>query len=82
MGVAYSLETQVSTDNCVTTPVFQDGSLPLQHTHKHISLLQQATHRQIANHRIQWARNLSSVLSVGGPLQGSTQPHESATRSL
>ena len=32
-----------------------------QHTHKHSNPLQQALPTQIANHHIQWARNLSSV---------------------
>ena len=40
-------------DNCVMTPVFQDGSLPFQYTHK--PPLRQALHIQIANHHIQRA---------------------------
>ena len=32
-----------------------------QHTHKHSNPLQQTLPTQIANHHIQWARNLSSV---------------------
>ena len=43
-------------DNCVMIPIFQDGSLPFQHTHKHSSPLRQALHTQIANHHIQRAR--------------------------
>ena len=72
-----SPKSQLSTaplpDNCVMTPVFQDGSLPFQHTHKHSSPLRQALHTQIANHLIQQARNLLLVifLSVGGFLQSS-----------
>ena len=31
-------------DNCVMIPVFQDGSLPFQYTHKHSSPLRQALH--------------------------------------
>ena len=42
-------------DNCVMTPVFQDGSLLFQYTHKHSSPLRQAVHTQIANHHIQRA---------------------------
>ena len=45
--------------NCVMTAVFQDGSLPFQHTHKHSSPFHQVTYTQIANHYNQQARNLS-----------------------
>ena len=41
-----SPKSQLSTvplpDNCVMTPVFQDGSLPFQYAHKHSSPLRQA----------------------------------------
>ena len=60
MGGAYKLNSQLSAvplpDNCVMTPIFNDGSLPFQHIHKHSSLLQasmQALHTLIANHHIQ-----------------------------
>ena len=43
-------------DNCVMTPVFQEGSLPFHHTHKYSSPFRQALHTQIANHHIQQAR--------------------------
>ena len=77
-------------DNCVMTPVFQEGSLPFHHTHKHSSPLRQALHTQIANHHIQRARKsfycvfffVFVFLSVGGFLQSSGQPHESAARPL
>ena len=70
------------------TPVFQEGSLPFQYTHKHSSPLRQALHTQIANHHIQRARKsfycvfFFFFLSVGGFLQSSAQPHESAARPL
>ena len=72
-------------DNCVMTPIFQDDSLPFQYTHKHSSPLRQALHAQIANHHIQRATNSFfsfCFLSVGGFLQSSAQPHESAARPL
>ena len=60
LGGAYKPESQLSTvpwpDNCVMIPVFQDGSLPFHHTHKHSSPLWQALHTQMANHHIQRAR--------------------------
>ena len=90
-GGAYtSLKSQLSTvplpDNCVMIPVFQDGSLPFQYTHKHSSPLRQALHTQIANRHIQRARKsfycvfFYFLLSVGGFFQSSAQPHESAAR--
>ena len=63
-------------------------SLPFHHTHKHSSPLRQALHAQIANHHIQRARKsfycvfFFFFLSVGGFLQSSAQPHESAARPL
>jgi len=79
--------------NCVMTAVFQDGSLPFQHTHKHSSPFHQVTYTQIANHYNQQARNLSVLflfvclfvclfLSVGEFLRSSAQPHGSAVRLL
>ena len=67
------------TNSCVMIPIFQDGSLPFQYTHKHSSPLRQALHTQIANHHIQRARNSFYLFyKVGGFLQSSAQPHESA----
>ena len=45
-GRAYKAEKSASLplpDNCVMTPVFQDGSLLFQYTHKHSSTLVQAS---------------------------------------
>ena len=56
-------------DNCVMIPIFQDGSLPFQYTHKHSSPLRQALHTQIAN-------QLEKFFSLfGGSLPSSAQPH-------
>ena len=89
-----SPKSQLSTvplpDNCVMIPVFQDGSLPFHHTHKHSSPLRQALHTQIASHHIQRARKsfycvffiYLFILSVGLFFQSSAQPHESAARLL
>lgn len=49
------------------TPVFQDGSNPSHHAHKHPSPLQQVSHATIAK-----------IFCAGGFLQ----PHESVTKSL
>ena len=71
--------------NFVRTPVFQDGSLPFQYTHKHSSPLRQALHTQITqpSHSTSYKICLVfSFLSVGGFLQSSAQPHESAARPL
>ena len=88
-GRAYKPKSQLSTlllpDNCVMIPLFQDGSLPFHHTHKHSSPLRQALHTQIANHHIQRARKSSYFFIIkcwGGFLQSSVQPHESAARPL
>ena len=51
------------------TSVFKDSS-PFQHIHKHSSPLQQALDTQIAN------RHIQQIVSVGGFLQSSPQPHE------
>ena len=69
-------------------PVFQDGSLPFQYTHKHSSSLRQALHTQKPTITFNELENLFSVflkkifLSVGGFLQSSAQPHESAASPL
>ena len=56
MGGAYKPKSRVPLPDCVMTLVFQDGSLPFQHTHKHSSPLQQDLHTQMVNHHIQQAR--------------------------
>ena len=65
INVVTSLKSQLSTvplpDNCVMTPVFQEGSLPFHHTHKHSSPLRQALHTQIANHHIQATKSFYCV---------------------
>ena len=72
---------------CDDTHVFQDGSA-FAATHKHSSLLQQALHTQIANCHTQWTKKSFCVcvcfllLSVGGFLQSSDQPHDRAARPL
>ena len=59
-------------DNCVMTPVFQDGSLPLQCTHKHSSPLRQALHTQIRpvarifRRGVTWMSNLHKHTRLGG----------------
>ena len=54
------------------TPVFQEGSLPFQHTHEPTP----ASFTHTYSHHIQQARNLSRIL------QSSAQPHERAARPL
>ena len=66
-------------DNCVMTPIFQDGSLPFQYTHKKSSPLQQALHTQIAIfNKLEIFLVFFFFLSVEKFLQSSTQPHKSA----
>ena len=56
MGGAYKPKSRVPLPDCVMTLVFQDGSLPFHHTHKHSSPFQQDLHTQMVNHHIQQAR--------------------------
>ena len=82
--------------HCVMIPIFQDGSLPLQYTHKNSSPLRQPLHAQIANHHIQWAGKIFLVcvflfvycfyfvlfFKCLRIFQSSAQSHESAARQL
>ena len=90
-GGAYKPENVPLPDNCVMIPIFQDGSLHFNHTHKHSSPFRQTLHTKNSqpshstNQKIFFCAFFLFLIlhvSVGEFPQSSAQPYESANGPL